>query len=46
MSLKQQQCIFWFLRGKTSREIASLVHLSHRTVDAHIDRIKEIYGFN
>jgi DNA-binding CsgD family transcriptional regulator len=37
---RQEQCMFYLLRGKTSKTIANILGLSVRTVEAYIDDIK------
>lgn len=40
LSTRQAQCLFYVLRGKTSKVIAKLLHLSNRTVESYLDDIK------
>lgn len=40
LSKRQSECLFFLLRGKTSKEIAKYVGLSYRTVEKHIEGIK------
>lgn len=44
LSARQQECLFWLVRGKTFREIAVLLGLSLRTVEAYIECIKNKLG--
>lgn len=37
---KQRNCLFLLIRGKTVKEVASIVKLSPRTVEDHIDAMK------
>lgn len=42
LSPKQAECLFYLIRGKTAKEIAIMMgHISPRTVEAHIERIKQ-----
>lgn len=40
LSTRQAQCLFYVLRGKTSKVIARILQLSNRTVESYIDDIK------
>lgn len=40
LSTRQAQCLFYVLRGKTSKVIARILHLSNRTVEGYVDDIK------
>lgn len=40
LTLRQEECLFFTLKGKTSKEIAKLLKCSHRTIEAHIEAIK------
>ncbi len=37
---RESQCLFYVLRGRTSKEIAYELHVSPKTVDFHIENIK------
>jgi DNA-binding CsgD family transcriptional regulator len=37
---KQENCLFLLIRGKTFKEIAKILHISPRTVECHIDTLK------
>jgi DNA-binding CsgD family transcriptional regulator len=37
---RQAECLYFLIRGKSSREIAELLHRSVRTVEEHIDNLK------
>lgn len=40
LSPRQQECLFYLIRGQTAKQIAKQLGCSHRTVEAHIDHIK------
>jgi DNA-binding CsgD family transcriptional regulator len=40
LTIKQENCLFLLLRGKTIKEIAKILKLSPRTVENHMDGIK------
>lgn len=44
LSAKEMECLFYLIRGKTMREIAHLLYLSPRTIEFHIEKIKEKLG--
>ncbi len=44
LSQRQQECLFFLLKGKTAKEIGKLLKLSSRTVESYIDHIK--FKFN
>jgi DNA-binding CsgD family transcriptional regulator len=44
LSTRQQECLSLVIRGKTIREIAFILRISTRTVETHIDTIKEKLG--
>jgi DNA-binding CsgD family transcriptional regulator len=46
LSLRQLECLQWVAGGKTSVEIASLLNLSAKTVDEHIDNACRGFGVN
>lgn len=37
---REIECIIYILRGKTSKQIARMLELSHRTVEFYISRLK------
>ncbi len=41
---REGQCLFYFVRGKTSKEIAEKLNISNRTVETHIEHIKNKYN--
>lgn len=40
LTRQQENCLFLLIRGKTSKEIAKILTISYRTVEAHIASIK------
>lgn len=40
LTQKQEICLFFLVRGKTIKEIAKILKISPRTVESHIDSIK------
>lgn len=40
LSHRESEVLFFLIRGKTAKEIARVVGLSNRTVEKHLDRIK------
>jgi DNA-binding CsgD family transcriptional regulator len=44
LSIRQQECLFWLVRGKTFEEIAKLLALSPRTIESYINSIKYKFG--
>ncbi len=36
----EKECLFYFIRGKTSQDIANILHRSKRTIDMHLESIK------
>lgn len=39
---QQMRCLLLLLGGKTNKEIARILHISYRTVEHHVDRIKDL----
>lgn len=37
---RQSECLFFLLRGKTAKDIGKILGLSYRTVEGHIEQIK------
>jgi DNA-binding CsgD family transcriptional regulator len=44
ISLREGDCLFFLLRGKTAKEIGRLLNISHRTVEAHVEHLKVKLG--
>lgn len=44
LTKRETECLFLLLRGKTAREIGSILFLSHRTVEGRIEKIR--FKFN
>lgn len=40
ISPREIECISYILRGKTSKQIAKVLELSHRTVEFYVNRLK------
>ena len=41
LTARQQECLFLLIRGKTAKQIGAILRLSKRTVEGHLNRIKE-----
>lgn len=41
---REGECLFYLLRGKTARGIGEILHLSPRTVEDYIERLKYVFG--
>lgn len=44
LSLREKQCLHYFLNGKTAKETAILLGLSHRTIEEYFNNIKKKLG--
>jgi DNA-binding CsgD family transcriptional regulator len=44
LTMREIECIEWYASGKTSVEISEILHISKRTVESHIDHIKQKTG--
>lgn len=44
LSPRQLECLFFLLRGKTYKEIARILELSPRTIEKHVDILKEKFS--
>jgi DNA-binding CsgD family transcriptional regulator/PAS domain-containing protein len=40
LSKKEIECVNWLIKGKSSSEIAAILHISKRTVEAHMNNVK------
>jgi len=40
LSKRQNECLFFILRGKTTKEIANILNVSIRTIESHLEEIK------
>lgn len=40
LSVRQAQCLFYVLRGKTNKHIAKILQLSNRTIESYLDTLK------
>jgi DNA-binding CsgD family transcriptional regulator len=40
LSPRQQECLFFLLRGKTAKQIGQQLNLGHRTVESYLETIK------
>lgn len=41
LTRRESECLFLLIRGKSAKEIALFFEISHRTVEAHIENIKQ-----
>lgn len=44
LSIRESECLYYFLRGKTAKSIARILEISAKTVEYHINNIKEKMG--
>lgn len=44
LSKRESECLFYFSRGATMKEIAEYTHLSPRTIEAHLQNIRDKVG--
>lgn len=44
LTTRELECLFYLLRGKTSKEIGKILNLSFRTVEGYIDNIKHKFN--
>ena len=44
LSERQNECLFYLIRGKSCREIAAILALSPRTIETHVEEIKNKLG--
>lgn len=43
---REQECLFFLIRGKTAKDIGGILNLSYRTVEHYIEIIKEKFSCN
>ena len=41
---RESQCLYYFLHGKSAKEIAQLLFISNKTVESHIEKVKTKIG--
>lgn len=41
LSKRESVCLFYLVRGKSAQDIANILHISKRTVEKHIENIKD-----
>lgn len=46
LSAREAEVLLWISRGKTSRDIADILQVSHRTIDKHIEQIYNKTGMS
>ena len=46
LTARQQDVVFFLIRGKSAKEIAKILHLSYRTVEFHMENIKNKLNCN
>lgn len=39
LSPREQECLFWVVRGKSSTDISSILNISPRTVDSYMEKV-------
>lgn len=44
LTKQQLNCLFYLLRGKTAKEISFIIHKSQRTIESHIEQLKNKFG--
>jgi DNA-binding CsgD family transcriptional regulator len=44
LSAREAECLEWYFQGKTSKETASILGISHRTIEEYFTNIKEKLG--
>jgi DNA-binding CsgD family transcriptional regulator len=44
LSKRESECLFYWLRGKTAKDIAAIMQLSPRTIETFLDRVKNKLG--
>ena len=44
LTFRQSECLFFVLRGRTNKEIAKILNLSFRTIECHIEELKDKFN--
>jgi DNA-binding CsgD family transcriptional regulator len=44
LTQKESQCLYWLLRGRSAGQTADILFLSRRTVESHLESIKNKYS--
>lgn len=44
LSQRQQECLFYLLKGNSAKQIGKLLNISNRTVEGYIDHLKVKFG--
>ena len=44
LARRESEVLFWISKGKTSREIATILSITRKTVDKHVERIHRKLG--
>jgi DNA-binding NarL/FixJ family response regulator len=43
-TIREAQCLAFLLEGRTAKQIAYALHISHRTVETYLDNLKKKVG--
>lgn len=46
LSKREAQCLYYLLQGKTAKQIAQCLYLSHRTIEEYVNQVRLKMGFN
>ncbi|MFA6303676.1 MAG: LuxR C-terminal-related transcriptional regulator [Legionella sp.] len=46
LSTREQQCLFYYVQGRTSKEIGKLLYLSNRTIESYLESLKFKLGLS
>ncbi len=44
LTVRQSECLFFIIRGRTNKEIAKILNLSFRTIECHIEELKDKFN--
>lgn len=44
LTKREAECIYYLLKGRTYKEIAKILHLSHRTIETYLNNIRHKAG--